>query len=94
MYGTINEYFETVYNTTKYLIGIAPQGYISFISWGYGGRSSDKFIVQESGFLKNLEFGDLVLADRGFSIHEAVGLQNAELKSPSFLGKKESIDKH
>jgi hypothetical protein len=59
------------------LIGIAPQGYLSFISRGYGGRSSDQFIVQQSGFLENLEYGYLVLADRGFSNHEAVGLQNA-----------------
>jgi hypothetical protein len=79
------------HNTAKYLIGIAPQGYISFISWGYGGRSSDQFIVQQSGFIENLEYGDLVLADRGFSIHEAVGLQNAELKILSFLGKKKQL---
>lgn len=30
------------HNTAKFLIGIAPQGSVSFISDGYGGRASDK----------------------------------------------------
>ena len=29
------------HNTVKYLIGITPQGAISFLSCGYGGRVSD-----------------------------------------------------
>ena len=29
------------YNTAKYLISITPQGVISFISRGWGGRASD-----------------------------------------------------
>jgi len=33
------------YNTAKYLISITPQGVINFISRGWGGRTSDQFIV-------------------------------------------------
>lgn len=70
------------HNTEKYLIGITPQGFICFISLGYGGRCSDVFIVEDSNFLDNLKPGDLVLADRGFLIHEAAAFRaNAEVKS-------------
>lgn len=78
------------HNTVNYLIGVTPQGTVSFISNGYGGRCSDKFIVEDSGFLENLIYGDLIMADRGFTIHEAVALQNATLVIPFFLVNKHS----
>uniref|UniRef100_A0A8C6SS40 Transposase n=1 Tax=Neogobius melanostomus TaxID=47308 RepID=A0A8C6SS40_9GOBI len=70
--------------TIKYLIGITPQGTISFISNGWGGRSSDKLIAEKSGFLQKLSPGDIVLADRGFDIKESVALMGATLKIPAF----------
>ena len=42
------------YNTIKYLISVTPQGVISFISNGWGGRTSDKYITENSGFLNHL----------------------------------------
>ncbi|CAL1544743.1 unnamed protein product, partial [Lymnaea stagnalis] len=53
-------------HTIKHLIGITPQGYISFISKGLGGRTSDKYVTENSKFLDNLLPGDIILADRGF----------------------------
>ena len=77
-------------NTVKYMIGITPQGSISFISRGWGGRASDKYLTEHSGFLKKLLPGDLVLADRGFNIGELVGMMCAEVKVPAFTkGKKQ-----
>lgn len=40
--------------TVKYLIGITSQGYTAFISKAYGGRSSDKFVTEDCGFLDNI----------------------------------------
>ncbi|KMQ85539.1 fatty-acid amide hydrolase 2-like protein [Lasius niger] len=52
--------------TVKYLIGISPSGKITFLSKGYGGRSTDGFIVVDSGFINLVEPGDEIMADKGF----------------------------
>ena len=36
----------------------------------YGGKTSDRYICLDSNFCKFLEYGDEVLADRGFQIKE------------------------
>jgi len=79
------------HNTVKYLIGITPQGTISFISKGWGGRASDKHITENCGLLEKLLPGDLVLADRGFDIQESVGIYCAEVKIPSFTKGKSQL---
>nr|XP_047122674.1 uncharacterized protein LOC124806102 [Hydra vulgaris] len=77
------------HNTVKYLIGIVPQGVISFISQGWGGRTSEKLITEQCGLLEKLNPGDVVLADRGFNIADSVGLMCAEVKIPFTKGKKQ-----
>jgi hypothetical protein len=39
-----------------------------FISKAFGGRASDKFIVEKSGFMNYLLPGDEIMADRGFTM--------------------------
>jgi hypothetical protein len=41
-----------------------------FISKAFGGRASDKFIVEKSGFMNYLLPGDEIMADRGFTIDD------------------------
>lgn len=71
--------------TIKYLIGITTTGVIIFISIAFGGRASDKEISIKSGFIDQLEEGDVVLADKGFLIEEEVNAKNATLKNPCFV---------
>ena len=81
------------HNTAKFLIGIAPQGAITFISKGWGGRASDVYITENCGILDNLVAGDLILADRGFNIHDSAGLYCAEVKLPPFTKGKKQLSK-
>ena len=79
------------HNTVKYLIGITPQGTVSFISEGWGGRASDKHITENCGILEKLNPGDVLLADRGFDIQESVGLYCATVKIPAFTKGKTQL---
>ncbi|XP_033731779.1 uncharacterized protein LOC117321475 [Pecten maximus] len=79
------------HNTIKFLIGIAPQGAITYLSRAWGGRVSDKYIVENSDFLDKLIPGDVVLADRGFDIQDSVGLMCADVKIPSFTKGKSQL---
>ena len=81
------------HNTVKYLIGITPQGSVSFISKGWGGRVSDVHLTENSGLLQHLLPGDIVLADRGFTIQNSVGLLCAEVKHPPFTRGKAQLSK-
>ena len=71
-----------------------PQGAISFVSKGWGGRVSDMHLIDNYGLLDKLLPGDLVSADRGFNIQENASLFCAEVKIPPFkqLNKAE-VDK-
>ena len=55
-------------NSIKFLIGISPTGFKTFLSDIYGGRTNDKFICRDSGFFDCLDSYDEVMADRGFQI--------------------------
>ena len=60
------------------------------MSKGWGGRASDKHLTENYGLLSNLQPGDQVLADQGFTVQESVGLYCAEIKVPPFTkGKKQ-----
>ena len=80
------------HNTIKVLIGITPQGTISFVSKAWGGRTSDKFLTENCGFLKNLLPGDMVMGDRGFTISENVAMSHAKLVIPAFTKGMEQLD--
>lgn len=53
-------------NTLKYLISCTPDGLVTFISDGYGGRATDVMIVEDCSFLNYLQPGTAIMADRGF----------------------------
>jgi hypothetical protein len=57
--------------TTKYLVACAPSGEITFVSKGFGGRTTDTELTVRSGFLNLIEPGDTVMADKGFPSIEA-----------------------
>ena len=76
------------HNTVKFLIGITPQGSVAYISQSWGGRTSDVHLTENSGLLPNPLPGDVILADRGFTI-----LYCAEVKLPPFTRDKKQLSK-
>ena len=74
-------------NTWKKLIGITPAGTIRFVSNSYGGSASDRFIVENSGFLDKLNQGDVAMADKGFKISDLIS-KGCRLSIPPFLKDK------
>ena len=79
------------HNTVKFLISITPQGVVSFISKAWTGRSSDKCVTVNSGYLNFINPGDIILADRGFDIGENIGLLGAQVKTPAFTRGKPQL---
>lgn len=71
-------------NTWKGLVGVAPNGVITYVSELYAGATSDKKIVEHCGILKELEPGDLILADKGFLIKDLLPA-GVSLNIPPFL---------
>jgi hypothetical protein len=71
-------------------VSITPTGAISYLSRVFGVRVSDKAITQRSGYLDMLQYGDVILADRGFHIDEDVAAHHATLVIPAFTRGKNS----
>lgn len=72
-------------HTLKALVGIAPNGAITFISPLYSGCMSDVEIVKLSGVLDLIEQGDSVMADKGFTIDDLLEEKGVTLNIPPFL---------
>ncbi|XP_064458838.1 uncharacterized protein LOC135369104 [Ornithodoros turicata] len=72
------------HNTVKFLVAIAPNGYIMFVSRGYGGRASDKYIMHSSGLSSILQPGDEAMADRGFPQDPELAARGVKYNVPAF----------
>lgn len=74
------------HNTYKVLIGVAANGLVTFISRVWGGHTPDRHIVQKDGdlFIPRLESGDIILADKGFTVGDLLP-GHIELNMPPFI---------
>lgn len=68
-------------NVLKYLIGVAPQGVVTFVSRGMLGNVSDKSLTEGCGLLCKLLPGDVVLASRDLDIADSVAARGARFKA-------------
>ena len=82
------------HNTYKALVGISPDGTVTFVSSLYPGCISDKELTRKSGILDLLEPGDSVMADKGFDIEEDLMLKGVRLNIPPFLRGKEQFSEN
>ena len=73
--------------TFKFLVAITPNGAVSWVSPCYGGRTTDIYIVQDSGFLDILKPYDTVMADCGFKIKSDLTFHRCFLAIPPSAAK-------
>ena len=66
--ATWSEY--THHNTIKFLICVAPNSSIIWISDCYSGLISDKALIKESGFLDELPSYSSIMTDKRFNLFE------------------------
>ena len=78
------------HNTWKLLVGVTPNGQVSFLSDLWGGRVSDKQITRESGVLDLIESGDNIMVDRGFDIKDIVP-EGVTVNMPPFLAGRNQL---
>ena len=74
-------------NTFRLLISISPLVHINYVSNLYSGSISDKEIVRQSGFLEELQPGDVVMSDKGFNVQDLLALREAKLLAPPIMKK-------
>ena len=75
------------HTTFKGLVGIAPSGHVTFISQLYTGSISDREITVRSGLLKlPFDKGDVLMADKGFTIEDLLEPIGVKLNIPPFVG--------
>lgn len=73
-------------HTAKVLVGISPTGLLTFVSDGFGGRTSDKACVEKSGMLNKLNsFRDDIMVDKSFNLDDICGKAGTEIVQPPFL---------
>ncbi|XP_064462707.1 uncharacterized protein LOC135373434 [Ornithodoros turicata] len=73
-------------NTFKGLIGVSPNGLVTFVSELFTGSTSDRECVLRSGFLDlDFEQNDSVMADKGFVIADLLEKRAVKLNIPPFL---------
>lgn len=81
------------HNTTKFLIGITPNGPITLVSSAFVGSISDPQLTRSSGLLSKLQGKDniSVMADRGFTIQDQLQNVGVVLNIPPFLDGKQQL---
>ena len=71
-------------NTFKALVGVAPNGVVTYCSELYGGCTSDKAMTVESNIMKTMSAGGTIMVDKGFKIHD-LAPQGVSINIPPFL---------
>ena len=92
---TYSTYTCKPHNTAKGLVGIAPNGALTFISDLYGSHCNDKIIVEHCFILQLLEEGDSadsVMADCGFEIQDILAPRKVYLNIPPFMRSKDQLN--
>ncbi|XP_075526546.1 uncharacterized protein LOC142558278 [Dermacentor variabilis] len=76
--------------TLKYMVAVTPSGLSAHISQGYGGRTSDKALFEQSCLIKQPDpISHVIMADRGFLVDDSCADNLIELIRPPFRIQKQ-----
>lgn len=81
-------------NTMKTVVGICPSGLVSYISETYGGRTTDRQIIERSSLLSDrqkFDSGDSFMADRGMMVQDLFATRNVEVNTPHLVGDRSQL---
>ena len=73
-------------NTFKLLISVSPIPHILFPTYTVE-IFSDKELTEECGFVKQLNGGDVIMADKGFNVQDLFALKHVRLLAPPIMAK-------
>nr|XP_018672257.1 uncharacterized protein LOC108950670 [Ciona intestinalis] len=83
-------------NTLKSMIGITPNGLVSFVSPAYGGSVSDRQIIENCKIYQNAPNffipGDSIMADRGILVQDLFAPFDVCVNTPTMLKGKHQLD--
>lgn len=57
-------------DTAKLDVGVTPIGLVDFLSRVWGGRASDRYIMEKEGVLNKIPVGMAAMADKGFEVED------------------------
>ncbi|XP_047021860.1 uncharacterized protein LOC124631486 [Helicoverpa zea] len=81
--------------TIKYLVSCTPNGLVNYISPGYGGRITDTCLVESCDFIKCLQPGMCIMADRGFKqVEPYLRQQGVQLVQPPSVTTASKLSKN
>ncbi len=80
---------KTYKNTLKTMVGINPQGVVTYVLDSYGGSCKDRQSTGSSSLLKDGTFksGNSIMADRGILIQDLFSTKNVQVDTPTSMGK-------
>ena len=84
-------------NTLKVMVGCTPKGAVSYISDAYGGRASDREIIERSTLNKSqglFDKGDSIMADRGIMVQDLFLEKGVKVNVPTKLKGRQQLDEH
>lgn len=81
-------------NTLKTMVGITPNGAVSYVSSAYGESVSDRQIIERSSLLNEGKFdaGDSIMADRGIFVQDLFANPNVSVNTPTLLKGKSQLE--
>lgn len=75
----------TVYQCAYFFqISVTPAGIVSFVSRGYGGLASDRYVFNHCGVIDKFEKKTACMVDRGFNVQDLMLLKEVNIIMPPF----------